>query len=475
MELALWGVKTPNELNWLTQPPPAHYAAASSLLQQLGLLLPNHQLSELGLASQDLGMSPRLAKMLLAAQHQSDEQQMLALDLAAILNEADLWVGEADADLIQRLLALQSYRKNSKQARLNLPIKVARVEQVLKNTEAWRRQLGFAEPVVLSLSKLQQTLGGCLALAFPDRIAQRRKGEAARYRLSNGKGAWLRDTDPLGQQAWLVVAELDGQRQEGQIFLAATLELSVIESVFKDQIRTDLSLRFDSKKRELVATEQRCLGKLVLTEKPTDAISSEAFQAALLKILAEQLDLLPWSEVALDYLKRLRWLANFQPDWPSFDQAWLTANIQDWLAPYLTGMVSVRGLQGLNMLAMVQSLLSYEQQQVLAQEAPQFYHAPSDKKVTIDYSQPNTAKVSLQLQEVFGELSSPRLAWGQVALTFELLSPARRPIQTTADLAHFWRHSYFEVAKEMRGRYPKHRWPDKPLDEKPGRSIKAKS
>jgi len=186
------------------------------------------------------------------------------------------------------------------------------------------------------------------------------------------------------------------------------------------------------------------------------------------------LDLLPWTEKAESWLCRLRWLAGFNADWPSYNQAWLSANIEVWLAPYLSGINSIKGLQKLDMLAIVQQLLDYDLQQVLAQQAPAFYTAPSGKMLAIDYSQPQSVKVSVQLQEVFGELSSPLLAWGKVALTFELLSPARRPIQTTADLAYFWRNSYFDVIKDMKGRYPRHRWPDKPLEEKAGRSIKPK-
>ncbi len=474
LELAQWGVSSLDELSWLTRPPSAHYQAAKSLLQQLGLLNANGGLTETGRAAQGLGLNARLARMLLSVQHQPADQQTLALEIAALLAEGDILRNEPSADLVKRLMVLQVYRNNPKKAKQDFDIHSQAIEQALKNADNWRRQLGFSKPVALSLAQMQTESGVLVALAFPDRIAQRRKGDEPRYLLSNGKGALLKDDDVLRNQAWLAIANLDGQRQEGRIYLAATLDIACIEFTFADQIERHVGLGFDGKKCELVASEQSRLGKLVLTEKPTADITAEQFQAALLEVLANNLDLLPWNDAAKAYLQRQRWLAEFNADWPSYNQAWLSANIERWLAPYLSGITRIKDLQKLDMLAMVQGLLDYEQQQILEREAPAYYHAPSDRRVKIDYSQPGVAKVSLPLQEVFGELHSPQLAWGQVSLTFELLSPARRPIQTTADLAHFWRSSYFEVIKEMKGRYPKHRWPDKPLDEKPGRSIKSR-
>ncbi|MBE0493503.1 MAG: ATP-dependent helicase HrpB [Thiomicrospira sp.] len=474
LELAQWGVSSPDELRWITSPPQAHYAAAKNLLVQLELLTPNGGLTELGKAAQGLGLNARLARMLLSVQNQSAEQQSLALDIAALLAEADILPSAQNADLVKRLMVLQTYRQDRQQAKREYSIHIPAIEQALKNADNWRRQLNFSKPIRLSLAQMQTNSGTLVALAFPDRIAQRRQGDEPRYLMSNGKGALLKPDDPLRHQAWLSIANLDGQRQQGRIYLAAPLDLASLEQTFATQIKTQVGLNFDAKKRELIASEQRCLGKLVLSEKPVDSITPDQFQAALIEVLAENLDLLPWTEKAEHWLSRLRWLASFNTDWPSYNQAWLSANIVHWLSPYLSGIRSVKALQKLNMLTVVQSLLDYEQQQVLEREAPAFYNAPSQKPVSIMYSASHDPKVSIQLQEVFGELSSPLLAWGQKPLTFELLSPARRPIQTTADLAHFWRNSYFEVIKDMKGRYPKHRWPDKPLEEKPGRSIKAR-
>ncbi|WP_044408178.1 ATP-dependent helicase HrpB [Thiomicrospira microaerophila] len=475
LDLAQWGVNSPSELRWLTPPPSAHYNAAKNLLQTLGLLTSNGQLTSLGQSAKGLGLTPRLAVMLLSVQSQTAAEQTLALDLAAILAEGDILQGQPDADLVQRVMALQAYQQNKHQAQRDYPIHRAAIAQALKNADNWRRQLRFSAPLVLSLPQMQTDTGRLVARAYPDRIAQRRKGVQARYVMTNGKGVLLTDMDSLANQAWLAIANLDGQRQEGRIYLAAPLDLATIEHTFGAQIATHASVRFEPKKRELMATEQRRLGKLLLSEKPMTQIDPAEFEQALCDCLADNLDLLPWNTKAEAVLSRLRWLAAFNADWPSYNPTWLSNNMAQWLAPYCSGIRSIKGLQALDMAALVNQLLDYEQQQLLAQHAPAFYQAPSGKRVPIDYSQPNIAKVSVQLQEVFGELNSPLLAWGQVPLTFELLSPARRPIQTTADLAHFWRNSYYQVIKEMKGRYPRHRWPDKPLEEKPGRSIKPKA
>ena len=474
IELAQWGVSEVNELNWLTPPPPAHFQAAKSLLQDLDLLNQHGQLTALGKQAHSFGVEPRLARILLDALNASDLDRTLACDLAAILSEGDILLQSHQADLIQRVLALQAYRQNRDQAKKSYALHIGRTEQALKNAQNWRRALKVSQPQACSLAQMQQKVGEWVALAYPDRIAQRRKGDAPRYLLANGKGASLREDDAMNHQAWLAVAELDGQRQEGRIFLAAPLDLAMLKTRFAAHIKTQSRLDYDAQKQTLNAVEQVRFGKLVLEQKPQPRIDSAAFQAALLELLADNLALLPWSEATTNWLNRVNWLSAYQNDWPTFDQAWLSANIETWLSPYLHDITSIKALQKLDLRAILNGLLDYDKQQTLEQQAPAFYHAPSQKRVPIVYSASHDPKVSIQLQEVFGELSSPMLAWGQVPLTFELLSPARRPIQTTADLANFWRSSYFDVIKEMKGRYPKHRWPDKPLEEKPGRSIKAK-
>ncbi len=482
LELAIWGLHTPAELNWMTPPPKPHFDAAQALLNALNLLTDTGQVTDWGRKAAEFGWSPRLAVMCLRAESVCDlsphQARTLATDLAVVLSERDVLQTRDNADLIQRVLALQAYRQERAAAKKAYPIQVSAMEQALKNARSALKKLDEAsacEP--LTLAELQAECGKLVALAYPDRVAKRRGTQGARFQMSNGKGAVLPEFDPMAPSDWLAVAQLDGQRQDGRIYLAAPLALDDIEDVFAEQIEDRLYLGLNKAKGELSAVQQRWLHRLLLSEKPLKNPDPDTLQKALLALLAEDLSYLPWRENTQAWLKRVNWLAGFDSDgetaFPNFDQAWLKAHLGDWLAPYMNGVTTIKGLQSLDLLMLLQSQLTYDQQQALAQQAPTHYTTPAGHRVAIDYGGASP-KVSVILQEMFGELTSPRLAWGQVPLTFELLSPARRPIQVTSDLANFWRTSYFEVVKDMKGRYPKHRWPDKPLDEKPGRSVKSK-
>ncbi|MDG6778163.1 ATP-dependent helicase HrpB [Thiomicrorhabdus sp. zzn3] len=485
LELAQWGVHEPQELNWLTPPPARHFSRAQSLLQQLDLLDEKGRLSELGEQAMRFGSEPRLAKMLLSAQAEEPQNQRLACDLAAILSDRDIFrSGRADdpfgADLIYRVLALQAYRQNRKQACADYPLIASLAEQALKNSRNWQKQLGVdsvstAEP---SSEWLQHNSGRLVAQAFPDRLALRRGGQhtsPTRYQMANGKGAVLAENDALGLTEALAIAQIDGQAREGRVFLAAPLLREQIDALFAEHIESKAVYRYEPQRNEILGVQQRSYGALVLDEKPLPEMDESALQACLLEVIRQsKLKVLPWRESEQAWLNRVRWLAGHNSEWPSFEQAWLEANLPNWLGPFMNGIHSIKALQKVDLKNALLSLLDYEQQQELEQQAPEVYVTPSNKKVSIRYATGQNPTVSVQLQELFGELASPRLAWGQVPLTFELLSPARRPIQVTADLANFWQTSYFEIAKEMRGRYPKHRWPEKPLEEKAGRSIKAR-
>lgn len=487
LELANWGVQLPEALHWLTPPPKPAFHAAQTLLKQLGLLNASGQITELGQLASMFGSSPRLAAMCLQAKGGNDVSslalQTLATDLAAIVSERDILHLRDDADLIKRVLALQSYRSNAKAALSNYPIRVSAMQKAVKNARAMLKNLGEMKPSAsLDLSQLQSLCGRLVALAFPDRVA-RRKPEAkgiAPFQMTNGKNAVLAAGDPLCNESWLAIASLDGQRQDGRIFLAAPLTEEAVKMVFSDQIETRPYLGLNKHKTDLVAVEQCWLQNLCLSETPLVKPDPPTYQRALLSLLAKDLSYLPWTEKTQAWLERQNWLARqlhdgsnamLEKSFPVFDQAWLKAALEDWLAPYLTDVTSLKALQRLDLVHLLQNSLSYEQQQILTQQAPTHYTTPSGQRVRIDYSGTHP-KVSVILQWMFGEVSSPKLAWGQVPLTFELLSPARRPIQVTRDLANFWQTSYFEVVKDMKGRYPKHRWPEKPLEERPGTSVK---
>ncbi|PLA74184.1 ATP-dependent helicase HrpB [Hydrogenovibrio sp. SC-1] len=473
MELAQWGVHDIDELDWLTPPPEAHFKVAQTLLQSLDLLTETGQLSARGQQAAQWSIDPRLARILIFAQTQSAEIQHLACDLVALLIEGDVFQSADDVDMTQRLLAIQSARDSSAKHRQNSQIRPHLMRQLLKTATRLRQQLG-AQPSQLALDLLHSQTGRLLAVGFPDRIAQCRSNKSGRYRLSNGKGAILSQQDSLIQHSWLVVAAIDGQRQAARIFLAAPIDVNTLKSLFESKIRCEPRLQYDEAKQTVTAQQITRLGALILSETTLPKPSRAEFQQALAALLPKHPSLLHWSEKTMQWLSRVRWLAVYQSDWPNFDQAWLESNYDHWLSPYLNHVQSVKDLQAVDLLPLLQAQLNYEQLQVLDQQAPSVYTAPSGKRVPIVYSQQLAPKVAIQLQEVLGEQNAPRLAGGQVSLTFELLSPARRPIQTTADLAGFWQSSYFEVIKEMKGRYPKHRWPDNPLEAPAGHSIKRR-
>ncbi len=526
LELAMWGVSDLDELRWLTPPPNAHFQIAQALLIQLEFLKPNRTLTQLGQHASQLGLSARLAKMLLVAwqsdqqvEHQSGQthnienqtenslstenqhnrenqssrnrQLRTACDVAAILSERDILKHGAGVNLAERVEALQAYRQatqtsqnhqntlsHANPAKRFAHLSLSTTREAMRNSQQWQKRV-LALPSLQSLSNAYSadtlSLGQLLALAYPDRIAKRRHQADGRYQLSNGKGCFLSPEDRLNDQAWLVVAHLDGQRREGKIFMAAAIALQEIEALFNTQITLETHVSFDESKQRISGITQRKLGALHLQQTTAKNLDPAEVQACIRQVIIDtKLKKLPWNKTNQAWLDRVRWLGQYLPEYASFSTEALLQDFDDWCAPYLSHLTQWSELSKLNLLSLLQARLDYAALNAIEQFAPTHYTAPSGKRVTIDYQTGKLPKVAIQLQELFGELNSPTLANGQVSLTFELLSPAQRPIQITADLAHFWSNSYIEVAKEMRGKYPRHRWPEKPLEEKAGRSILAR-
>ncbi|WP_249122770.1 ATP-dependent helicase C-terminal domain-containing protein [Pseudoalteromonas sp. M8] len=285
----------------------------------------------------------------------------------------------------------------------------------------------------------------------------------------------LRDGDPLQGQAYLIVCDVDGKNKDGLVFLSCAIEKSTLLEQLAPYLSEVVQYQLDSKKEAIQGRQQVKYHALVLKEQNLSQIPKEAFAQCVKDILtSEGLGLLNWSVKSHAWLARAKWLSEQLNTFPQISESSLIAQLDTWLLPYLTGVNTINQLKQLDIFNLLQATLTWEQQQQLEAQAPEFYVTPSDKRVAIRYDEHQGPTVSVVLQEMFGQLTSPTLANGQVAVRFELLSPAKRPIQTTSDLSNFWQTSYFEVAKEMRGRYPKHRWPDKPLEEKPGRSIKPR-
>ncbi|WP_232023372.1 ATP-dependent helicase HrpB [Thiomicrorhabdus aquaedulcis] len=488
LELAIWGVSTPDALRWLTAPPPVHYQVAKDLLMQLGFLTAKATPTLLGELAITLGMSARLAKMCLAASQFGSATLEVACDLAAILSAGDLFKNNQQSiDIEVRLQALQAYRAAPSNALKRIPLMAAVVNEANTNSLKWQQRLSklthnnnsHNSPGLvvkdLALSTLATlSIGQLLALAYPDRIAKRRTQTLdgdGRYQLSNGKGAFLPAYDALNTQAWLVAAHLDGQRTEGKLFMAAAIRLEEITALFSEQLSTHSAVKFNPDKQRIEGTQTVRLGALVLKSQPIKNLPAVEFLRCLISTLtARNLSDLPWHQ-AQDWLNRVRWLGEHQPEFDCFLPEQLLAEFDDWCAPYLSHITAWAQLKQLDLLSLLKARLSYAQLQTLERNAPTHFVAPSQKRARIHYAAGQTPRVRMPLQELFGQVTTPTLANGKVAITFELLSPAQRPIQITADLGRFWLDSYHEVAKEMRGQYPKHRWPEKPLEEKAGKSL----
>jgi ATP-dependent helicase HrpB len=317
--------------------------------------------------------------------------------------------------------------------------------------------------------------GLLLAFAYPDRIAQRRPGQTGRLLLRNGRGAFFAEPQALSDAPYVVVAELDGQARESRIFLAAPVAESDIEEHFADQIIQGAVVAWDSDAQAVLTRQRERLGALVLRDAPLRDPDPEAVARALIAgIAAEGASALPWSDAARRLRQRIAFLHRRDPSWPDVSDAALMTTLERWLLPHAYGMRRRDELQRLDLTALLQGMLTWEQRAALEELAPTHVTVPSGSRIPIDYSNPDAPVLAVRLQEMFGLTETPRIARGAVPLTLHLLSPAHRPVQVTQDLAGFWRSTYFDVKKDLKGRYPKHYWPDDPRQAVPTSRVKPR-
>jgi ATP-dependent helicase HrpB len=454
LELAHWGVHDVTRLAWLDRPPAAHVAQATALLQQLGALDAAGRITAHGRAMLALAAHPRLAHMMLSGQ--SLGCATLACELAALLGERDpLQAAQVrDADITLRLELLRGIRET---ARANRGV-LARSREVAAR---WQRQLRCAGAPA-DHADLAMT-GVLLAFAYPDRIAQRRRGSDLRFVMSNGRGARFTAAEPLAAADYLVAAHLDGER-EARIFLAADIRLDDLLQHHATLVSEHTDVRWDERGHCVQARRQQCLGELVLLDEPWQEAAPEALESAMLEGVRRSTPAcLPWTAATRQLQARVGFLHRLAPqDWPDLDDAALAAGLEDWLLPYLHGMSRLEHLRRLDLHAILLARLSWEQQKQLDALAPAYLTVPSGSRVRLDYSG-ETPVLAVRLQEMFGLGDTPCIAGGRVPVLLHLLSPARRPMQITRDLGAFWQGSYHEVKKQLKGRYPKHHWPDDPL------------
>jgi ATP-dependent helicase HrpB len=464
LELAEWGVSDPRALRWLDPPPAATFSQARDLLRSLEAIDAEGRITAHGRGLARLGTHPRLAHMI--ARGAELGLQRLALEIAAVLGERDLlrWnAGRRDADLRLRIEALRRGRVDDPHVAADVRVDGGARQRALRSVEVLERQ-NEKSATQRPATESDADIGRLLAFAYPDRIAQSR-GAGGRYLLSGGRGARLADAQSIAQAEFLVVADLDAGDREALIRLAAPLPRAALEADFAPLIEHRQRFEWDAREQAVVAQDERWLGAIRLGERRLDNPDSARIASALLAGIRELgLEVLPWTKEARALRQRLAFARDVdtQPPrpWPDVSDATLTATLEDWLAPWLTGMSRRDHLARLDMTAIIAALLDWNQRQRLDEIAPTHLQVPSGSRIPIDYSAAPT--VAVRLQEVFGLSATPAVGGGRVPLTLQLLSPAQRPVQVTRDLASFWARGYAEVKKELKGRYPKHYWPDDP-------------
>lgn len=448
LELLQWGCRDINQMRWLDQPPPASIAAATLLLTQLGAIDPQGTLAAFGRQMAEVGSEPRLAAMIVYAKNQSPVCAATALLLAAIIEEPPR---NGVRDIGYWLTHSQpQWNKRARQLGLRLKISNARVD---------------ADEVPF-----------LLAVGYFDRIA-RQRGEEGRYLLANGMGAQLDTDDGLCRCDWLVAANLlqGTNSPDARILLASALDPEALALRLPRLVRQQSAIEWDEEKGTLRAWQRQQIGRLVFKAAPLAKPSEQQLHSALLDWIRTQgIDALGWDDDAIQLRIRIvcarRWLA--QEQWPDVSDEGLLATLEAWLLPSLNKVRDIKSLKQVNLSEALGRLLDWQQRQRLDKALPAAYCVPTGSWLPIRYDTERQPALAVRLQEMFGEKSTPSIADGRVPLIVELLSPAHRPLQITQDLAAFWQGAYKEVQKEMKGRYPKHVWPDDPANATPTRKTK---
>ena len=485
LELAAWGADDPARLRWLDPPPPAAFAQARELLAELSALDAGGAITAHGRRMAAAGLHPRLAHMLLEAARL--ELGALGAELAALLSERDILRGgagagggeRADADVRLRLEALRAAARGAAPASLGgQPVDRAAAKRAAEEARRWRRAFQIPEPRPGMRGEELHAAGLLLALAYPDRIAQRRAGQHGRFLLRNGRGATLDAGQPLAAESWIVAAELDGGGSgsgDSRIFLAAPLDPAELERHFVDALVEETAVAWDDAAGAVRARRRRRLGALVLREAPVTPEPAAVVEALLGEVRRRGVGRLPWGKEATRLRQRLAFLHHLEPArWPDTADAALAATLDAWLAPWLQGARSWADVERLDLRAALEALVPRARRRALDELAPTHVQVPSGSHVPIDFGDPDAPVLAVRLQELFGLAQTPRIGGGRVPLTLHLLSPAQRPVQVTRDLASFWREAYFDVRKALRGRYPKHAWPDDPATAQPTRRARPR-
>ena len=465
LELALWG-EDAGGLRWLDPPPAAALAHARTLLQDLEALDPEGRITPRGRLIARLPAHPRLASMLLVAGEQGDGA--LACLIAALIGERDLLRGgPRDVDLRTRVALLLDPTRT-------VPAGVDRgaLATVLQRAGDLRRRLKVPDRIAPGAL---ERVGELVALAFPDRIAKRRPGGDPRFLMLCGRGAVLDPVDPLAAEIWLAIADLDGGGRESRVWSAVPLDGNAYLTRMSDRIETVSHVVWDDANNSLVARRTSRLGPIVLRDEPLPNLPSDQIGPAVIAAIRQRgVGSLTWNGPAERLRERLRFARTIDGDvWPDVSDAGLAASLEDWLGPGILALPRLSAFSKLDLEAALLGFLTYVQRRELDLVAPERLTVPSGSSIAIDYSA-EVPVAAVKLQEMFGARLQPSVGRGRVPLLLHLLSPAGRPIQVTRDIGGFWTTSYAEVRKDLRGRYPKHPWPEDPINAIPTRHTKAR-
>lgn len=479
LELAAAGISDARALRWLDVPPDGALRHAYALLESLEALDAQHQITRHGRRLAALGAHPRLAH--LVARGAELGHGALACDVAALLGERDIFDRESavgDADLADRVRALHdpAFARQRHADR-------ARLQRVRHEADALRRGMGRAAhlpetaPGETRVWRPQDVdaVGQLVAFAYPDRLARQRPGEPGRYLMRNGRGAAFAVPQSLGAAPWLAIADVDGDPREARIWSAAAITEADVMAHFASQTTTAFAREWDAARRTLRLTQNTRLGAIPLQARRLDRPTADEAAKALIDVVrTEGLSVLPWDESAQRLRERLNFAHRALGALPDFSNVALMDTLEEWLTPALMAIGTLDALGKVRIADALLARLTWQQRKQLDTLAPTHWVVPSGSRVPIDYHDPDAPALAVRLQELFGRADTPRVGGGRVPLTLQLLSPAHRPVQVTRDLAGFWANSYFAVRKDLRGRYPRHHWPENPLEAAPTARAKRR-
>ena len=473
LELSCWGAIDAAALSWLDPPPAAPLDQARDLLRRLEAIDADARITPHGRSLARLGTHPRLAHLL--AKARTHGAGRLGCDLAAILGERDVLrsaPGVRDADLRLRVAAL---RGDVRDLPVGLTVDARALQQARRASERWQQDLAPGRPDV---ADYHHWTGVLLGWAYPDRIG-RARGGGGRYLLASGRGARFAEPQSLSKSEFIVAAELDGADREARIFLAAPVVLADIEEHFSAQIVDHAEIVWDDREHAVRARLDRRLGSLVLGSADIREPDPDAIERAALHGLAELgIASLPWTQELRQWQARVALMRQFSvaspTPWPDLSDAALAQTLTEWAPLWITGMTRREHFARMSLGHALRSRLTHAQGAILDREAPTHFTVPSGSAVPIDYLDGEIPTLSVRLQEMFGLSRTPSVAAGRLPLLLKLLSPARRPVQITRDLVSFWERGYHEVKKDLKGRYPKHYWPEDPYAAKPTRRARPR-